>query len=37
MAVTAVPRSLLATALLLQTHNKVTDDEANQRADFDIR
>ena len=33
----SVPRSLLATALLLQTYNKVIDDEANQRADFDIR
>ena len=33
----SVPRSLLATALLLQTYNKVIDDEANQSADFDIR
>jgi hypothetical protein len=27
----------LATALLLQTHDKVNDDEAKVRADFDIR
>ena len=33
----SVPPSLLATALLLQTHDKVSDDEAKQRADFDIR
>ena len=32
-----MPPSLLATALLLQTHDKVSDDEAKQRADFDIR
>ncbi len=31
----SVPQSLLATALLLQTHDKVSDAEA--RADFDIR
>jgi len=33
----SVPPSLLATALLLQAHDKVSDDEAKQRADFDIR
>jgi len=33
----SVPPSLLAFALLLQTHDKVSDDEAKQRADFDIR
>jgi hypothetical protein len=33
----SVPPSLLATALLLQTHDKVSDDEAKQSADFDIR
>src|SRR4030042_1504134 len=33
----SVPPSLLATALLLQTHDKVSDDEAKQRADFEIR
>ena len=33
----SVPPSLLATALLLQTDDKVSDDEAKQRADFDIR
>ena len=33
----SVPPSLLATALLLQTHDKVSDNEAKQRADFDIR
>ena len=33
----SVPPSLLATALLLQTHDKASDDEAKQRADFDIR
>jgi hypothetical protein len=33
----SVPPSLLATALLLQTHDKVSDDESKQRADFDIR
>ena len=34
---TSVPASLLATALLLQTHDKVSDAEAKARADFDIR
>ena len=33
----SVPPSLLATALLLQTHDKVRDAEAKARADFDIR
>ncbi len=33
----SVPPSLLATALLLQTHDKVSDAEAKARADFDIR
>jgi len=33
----SVPPSMLATALLLQTHDKVTDEEAKERADFDIR
>jgi Transposase DDE domain/Transposase domain (DUF772) len=33
----SVPPGLLATVLLLQTHDKVSDDEAKQRADFDIR
>lgn len=33
----SVPPSLLATALLLQTHDRVSDAEAKQRADFDIR
>ena len=37
MAATACPPSLLATALLLQTHDKVSDTEAKARADFDIR
>ena len=32
-----VPPSLLATALLLQTHGKVSDAEAKARADFDLR
>ena len=32
-----VPPSLLATALLLQTYDKVSDAEAKARADFDIR
>jgi hypothetical protein len=32
----SVSLSLLATALLLQAHDKVSDDEAKQRADFDI-
>ena len=33
----SVPPSLLATALLLQTHDRVSDAEAKARADFDIR
>ena len=33
----SVPPSLLATALLLQNHDKVSDAEAKARADFDIR
>ena len=33
----SVPPSLLATALLLQTHDRVSDEEAKQRADFDLR
>ena len=33
----SVPPSLPATALLLQTHDKVSDAEAKARADFDIR
>ncbi len=33
----SVPPSLLASALLLQTHDRVSDDEAKGRADFDIR
>ncbi len=33
----SVPPSLLATALLLQTHDKVSDAEAKARTDFDIR
>lgn len=33
----SVPPSLLATALLLQTHDRVSDEEARQRAAFDIR
>ena len=33
----SVPPSLLATVLLLQTHDSVSDAEAKQRADFDIR
>ena len=33
----SVPPSLLATALLLQSHDRVSDAEANARADFDIR
>ena len=33
----SVPPSLLATARLLQTHDKVSDAEAKARADFDIR
>ena len=34
---TSVPPSLLATALLLQTYDKVSDAEAKARGDFDIR
>ena len=37
MARDSVPPSLLATALLLQTYDKVSDAEAKARADFDIR
>ena len=33
----SVPPSVLATALLLQTHDRVSDEEAKGRADFDIR
>ena len=33
----SAPPSLLATALLLQTYDKVSDAEAKARADFDIR
>ena len=33
----SVPPSLLAMALLLQTHDKVSDAEAKARSDFDIR
>lgn len=33
----SVPPSMLATALLLQTHDKVSDEEAKERTDFDIR
>ena len=33
----SVPPSLLATALLLQSHDKVSDAEAKARSDFDIR
>ena len=33
----SVPASLLATALLLQSHDKVSDAEAKARADIDIR
>ena len=32
-----LPPSLLATALLLQSHDKVSDAEAKARADFDLR
>lgn len=34
---TSLPPSLLATALLLQTYDKVSDEETKARADFDIR
>lgn len=33
----SVPPSLLATALLLQTYDRASDEEAKQRADFDLR
>ena len=33
----SVPPSLLATALVLQTYDDVSDDEAKQRADYDLR
>ena len=33
---TSVPLSLLATALLLQTYDRVSDEEAKARADFDL-
>ena len=33
----SIPPSLLATALLLQTHDGVSDEEAKARADFDLR
>ena len=33
----SVPPSLLATALLLQGHDRVSDEEAKERADFDVR
>ena len=33
----SVAPSLLAMALLLQTHDRVSDEEAKQRADFDLR
>jgi len=33
----SVPPSILAVALLLQAHDKVSDEEAKERADFDIR
>jgi hypothetical protein len=33
----SVPPSLLDTALLLQAHDRVSDEEAKLRADFDIR
>ena len=33
----SVPPSLLATALLLQSHDKVSDAEAKAKADFDLR
>lgn len=33
----SVPPSLLATALLLQVHDGVSDEEAKARADFDLR
>src|SRR5260370_4655189 len=33
----SVPPSLLAMALLLQTHDRVSDEEATARATFDLR
>jgi transposase len=33
----SVPPSLLSIALLLQTHDRVSDEEATDRADFDLR
>src|SRR3989337_1851878 len=33
----SVPPSLLATALVLQTYERVSDEEAKQRADYDLR
>jgi len=33
----SVPPSLLATALLLQTHDRVSDEETKARADYDLR
>ncbi len=33
----SVPPSLLATALVLQTHDRVSDEEAKERADYDLR
>ena len=33
----SVPPSLLATALVLQTHERVSDEEAKERADYDLR
>src|SRR5215211_8388181 len=33
----SVPPSLLATALLLQTYDRVSDEEAQARADFALR
>jgi hypothetical protein len=33
----SVPPSLLATALLLQSHDRVSDEEAKLRGDFDLR
>src|SRR5258708_9030835 len=33
----SVPPSLLATALVLQAYDGVSDDEAKQRADYDVR
>ncbi len=33
----SVPPSILATALLLQTYDRVSDEEAKRRADFDLQ